>query len=49
MIEKQFKRIIDPFPSSRSDAGWRDPNELLRLEFNGTRSRVPRIPRMAVG
>ena len=44
MIEKQFKRIIDPFPVSRSDPAWRDPNELLQLAFNGKRTHVPQIP-----
>ena len=44
MIEEQFKRIIDPFPSSRSVVGWRDPNDLFRLRFNGKRSYVPEVP-----
>ena len=44
MIEEQFKRIIDPFPSSRSEAGWRDPNDLFRLRFNGKRFYVPEVP-----
>lgn len=44
MIEEQFKRIIDPFPSSRSVAGWRDPNDLFCLCFNGKRSYVPEVP-----
>ena len=25
MVEGQFKRIVDPFPTSRSETGWRDP------------------------
>lgn len=45
MIEKQFKRIIDPFPNSRSAAAWGDPNELLHLEFNAARSLIPKIPK----
>ena len=44
MVEQQFKRIVDPFPNSRSKAGWRDPNKLFRLHFNGARFRVPEIP-----
>ena len=44
MIEEQFKRIIDPFPDSRSVTAWRDPNELFHLEFNAARSRIPQIP-----
>ena len=44
MVEKQFKRIIDPFPSARSKSGWRDPDQLLRLCFNGTTQRIPELP-----
>lgn len=44
MVEEQFKRIIDPFPTSRSKPGWRDPNELFRLRFNGARNHVPEVP-----
>ncbi|MDE2824564.1 MAG: sensor histidine kinase [Chloroflexota bacterium] len=44
MVEEQFKRIIDPFPTSRSQSGWRDPNELFRLRFNGAKYEVPEIP-----
>lgn len=44
MVEDQFKRIVDPFPLSRSQPGWRDPNELFRLRFNGKRFEVPQIP-----
>lgn len=45
MIKEQFKRIIDPFPNSRSAATRRDPNELFHLEFNATRTRIPQIPK----
>ena len=44
MVEDQFKRIVDPFPLSRSQPGWRDPNELFRLRFNGKRFEVPKVP-----
>ena len=44
MVEDQFKRIIDPFPNSRSMSGWRDPNELFRLRFNNQRFDVPEVP-----
>ena len=44
MVEEQFKRIVDPFPTSRSKLGWRDPNELFRLRFNGNRYEVPEVP-----
>ena len=44
MIEGQFKRIVDPFPSSRSVAGWHDPNDLFCLRFNGKRFYVPEVP-----
>ena len=44
MVEDQFKRIIDPFPLSRSQPNWRDPNELFRLRFNGKRFEVPKVP-----
>ena len=44
MVDEQFKRIVDPFPTSRSQAGWRDPNELFRLHFNGARHHVPEVP-----
>ena len=44
MVEGQFKRIVDPFPTSRGRPGWRDPNDLFRLRFNGTRHEVPEIP-----
>ena len=44
MVEEQFKRIIDPFPTSRSMPGWRDPNDLFRLSFNGSKIEVPEIP-----
>ena len=44
MIERQFKRIIDPFPTARSEPGWRDPNDLLRLRFNGKSFEVPGLP-----
>ena len=44
MVENQFKRIVDPFPTSRSKPGWRDPNDLLRLHFNGSQFYVPEVP-----
>ena len=44
MVEEQFKRIVDPFPTSRSKLGWRDPNELFRLRFNGNQYEVPEVP-----
>ena len=44
MVEEQFKRIIDTFPTSRSKLGWRNPNELFRLSFNGSRLQVPEVP-----
>ena len=45
MVEGQFKRIVDPFPTSRSEPGWCDPNDLFRMRFNGKRFEVPEIPR----
>ena len=44
MVEEQFRRIIDPFPTSRSMTGWRDPNHLFRLSFNNNRCEVPELP-----
>ena len=44
MVEGQFKRIIDPFPSSREDPHWRDPDGLFRLYFNCKRFEVPKVP-----
>lgn len=44
MVEDQFKRIVDPFPLSRSQPNWHDPNELFRLRFNGKRFEVPIVP-----
>ena len=44
MIEDQFKRIIDPFPTSRSLPSWRNPNDFFRLRFNGSKFDVPEIP-----
>lgn len=44
IVEGQFKRIVDPFPTSRSKPGWRDPNELFRLQFNGVPYEVPEVP-----
>ena len=44
MVEEQFKRIIDPFPSARQKSGWRDPDQLLRLCFNGTTQGIPELP-----
>lgn len=44
IVESHFKRIVDPFPSSSSKPGWRDPNDLFRLRFNGKRFEVPEIP-----
>ena len=44
MVESQFKRIVDPFPTSRGQRGWRDPNDLFRLRFNGSRHQIPEIP-----
>ena len=44
MVEGQFKRIVDPFPTSRSEPGWRDPNDLFRLHFNGKQFKVPEVP-----
>lgn len=44
MVEGQFKRIIDPFPSSREIPGWRDPDDLFRLYFNCKRFEVPKVP-----
>ena len=44
MIEEQFKRIVDPFPSSRSKLDWCDPNDLFRLYFNAKRFYVPEVP-----
>ena len=44
MVEEQFKRIVNPFNKSRSRKGWRDPNKLFRLRFNGKRYEVPEVP-----
>ena len=44
MVTEQFKRIVDPFPTSRSKPGWRNPNKLFRLRFNGVRYQVPEVP-----
>lgn len=44
MVEGQFKRIVDPFPTSRGKRGWRAPNELFRLRFNGSRHELPEVP-----
>ena len=49
MVEGQFKRILDPFPTSRGRPGWRDPNELFRLRFNGSRHELPEIPTWLLG
>ena len=45
MVEEQFKRIVDPFPTSQTKPGWRDPNDLFRLSFNGRRAYVPEVPK----
>ena len=44
IIEEQFRRIIDPFPSSCLKPGWHDPNDLFRLYFNDKRFYVPEVP-----
>ena len=44
MIDEQFKRILDPFPSSDMEAGRQDPNELFRLQFNDDQFEIPKIP-----
>ncbi len=43
MVERQFKRIIDPFPAS-PNIPPQDPNDLFRLRYNGKRHYVPQIP-----
>ena len=43
MIDQQFKRIVDPFPISPNTPA-QDPNDLLRLHYNGKRHYVRHIP-----
>lgn len=43
MVEEQFKRIVDPFPTSRELPAWRDPAELFDLRFNTIPFEVPEI------
>ena len=44
MVEEQFKRLVDPFPTSKDEPYWKDPNKLFRLKFNGRKHQVPEIP-----
>lgn len=49
MVEEQFKRIVDPFPTSRGAPGWRDPAELFDLRFNTLVFEIPEIPDWVLG
>ena len=44
MVEEQFKRLVDPFPTSKEEPYWQDPNKLFRLKYNGSKYEVPEIP-----
>ena len=44
MVEEQFRRTIDPFPTSRGQPGWRDPEDVLAFTFNGGRQDIPSLP-----
>ncbi len=44
MVEDQFKRLVDPFPTSKDEPYWQDPNKLFRLKYNGRKHEVPEIP-----
>lgn len=44
MVEGQFRRTVDPFPTSRQEPGWRDPDEILEFRFNGRRQDIPALP-----
>ncbi|WBO23218.1 sensor histidine kinase [Sphingomonas abietis] len=44
MVEGQFRRTVDPFPTSRREPGWRDPDEIFDFRFNGRRQDIPALP-----
>lgn len=44
MVDEQFARIVDPFPSARGKRGWRNPDELFDLRFNDQSYDLPTIP-----